>query len=140
MRITLVVLVTGRLGYQDCCVQPHYPRHAPQKSVLGLHFTALAVVATQFDAIRNAVKYMVLLPHIQVTGSLCISLTFFSVHHYNHPPNQHCTILAAQKISNKPSDNVRFEPFMAVTIKNAVSRDVTLRGSCKNQCFGRTFF
>jgi hypothetical protein len=83
---------------------------------------------------------MAVLPHIQVTGLLCISFTFFSVHHYNHPPNQHCTILAAQKISNKVSNNERFELFVAVTIKNAVSWDVMPCGSCKNQRFGGMFF
>jgi hypothetical protein len=31
---------------------------------------------------------------------------------------------------------VRFEVFTAVTMKNVVFWDVTLCGSCKNQCFG----
>jgi hypothetical protein len=34
--------------------------------------------------------------------------------------------------------NVRFEVIMAVTMKNAVFWDVTLRGSCKNRRFGGT--
>jgi hypothetical protein len=34
--------------------------------------------------------------------------------------------------------NVRFEVFMAVTMKNGVFWDVTPCGSCKNQRFGGT--
>jgi hypothetical protein len=34
--------------------------------------------------------------------------------------------------------HVRFEVFTAVTIKNVVFWDVTLRGSCKNRRFGGT--
>jgi hypothetical protein len=33
---------------------------------------------------------------------------------------------------------IRFEVFMAVTMKNAVSWDVTPSGSCKNRHFGGT--
>jgi hypothetical protein len=33
---------------------------------------------------------------------------------------------------------VRFEAFMAVTMKNGVFWDVTPRGSCKNRRFGGT--
>jgi hypothetical protein len=34
---------------------------------------------------------------------------------------------------------VRFEVFMAVTMKNAIFWDVMLCGSCKNQRFGGTY-
>jgi hypothetical protein len=35
--------------------------------------------------------------------------------------------------------HVRFEVFMAVTMKNGVVLDVTQCGSCKNQRFGETW-
>jgi hypothetical protein len=34
---------------------------------------------------------------------------------------------------------VRFEAFTAVTMKNAVTRDLTQCGSCENRRFGRTY-
>jgi hypothetical protein len=35
---------------------------------------------------------------------------------------------------------VRFEVFMAVTMKNAVFWDITLCGLCKNRCFRGLYF
>jgi hypothetical protein len=38
----------------------------------------------------------------------------------------------------EPNNNVRFEVFTAVTVKNGVFWDVTPCGSCKNRHFGGT--
>jgi hypothetical protein len=40
---------------------------------------------------------------------------------------------------NEGGDNVRFEVFTAVTMKNVVFGDVTRCGSCKSQRFGGTY-
>jgi hypothetical protein len=44
-----------------------------------------------------------------------------------------------RKHSRTNPNDVRFEVFTAVTIKNAVFWDVTPRGSCKNGRFGGTY-
>jgi hypothetical protein len=52
-------------------------------------------------------------------------------------PNTLCVCGSKHAFKNS-SKYVRFEVFMAVSMKNAVFWDVTSCGSCKNRCFGGT--
>jgi hypothetical protein len=49
-----------------------------------------------------------------------------------------CTNAAEIRVSKAAINFVRFEVFTAVTMKNGVFWDVTLRGSCNNRRFGGT--